>query len=290
MSNDVYIFEVSENNFNDAVLLNSGNIPVLVEFMGVWSGPCIMMSDMLSGLAKEFAGQFIFAKVDIDEQPGLRKQYNIENVPTLLVFRDGKAIRTEVGQLAEEDLRAVLKDLGIFHESDAIREQARNKHLAGDTPAAIMLLADAIKKDPGNTRIAMDMVQIFLDIDQLDNAKGLFDKLPEEDKTSDMGKSLNGQLTFAGLAAKTEGMDALSKKLLQQPDDHISRFDLAVCQIAKHQYNNALDNLLHIIRKDAGFRDGAAREMFIMILNMLTPTQPETAQEYRRKLSSMLNH
>lgn len=290
MSNDVYIFEVSENNFNDSVLLNSGKIPVLVEFMGVWSGPCIMMSDMLSGLAKEFAGQFIFAKVDIDEQPGLRKQYNIENVPTLLIFRDGKAIRTEVGQLSEEDLRAVLKDLGIFHESDAIREQARNKHLAGDTPAAIMLLADAIKKDPGNTRIAMDMVQIFLDIDQFDNAKGLFDKLPEVDKNSDMGKSLNGQLTFAALAAKTEGMDALNKKLLQQPDNHIARFDLAVCQIAKHQYNNALDNLLHIIKKEANFRDGAAREMFIMILNMLTPTQPETAQEYRRKLSSMLNH
>ena len=279
MTKDVYIFEVSENNFNETVIQNSNQIPVLVEFMGVWSGPCIMMADMLSVLAKEFAGQFIFAKVDIDEQVELRKQYKVENIPTLFVFKDGKAIRVEQGQMEETDIRSLLKDLGIFH-----------KHLAGDTPAAILLLTEAIKKDPGNSRVAMDMVQIFIDIDQIENAKGLFARLPEKDRTSDMGKSLSGQLTFAELAAKTDGVDALNHKVSAHPDNHSARFDLAICQVAKHQYNTALDHLLHIIKKQADFRDGAAREMFITILNMLAPTHPETAQEYRRKLSSMLSH
>jgi putative thioredoxin len=41
---------------------------VLVEFMGIWSEPCVVMADVLADLAKEFAGQFVFAKVDIDEQ------------------------------------------------------------------------------------------------------------------------------------------------------------------------------------------------------------------------------
>ncbi len=97
--------------------------------MGVWSGPCIAMDNILSGLAKEFAGQFIFAKVDIDEQAELVKEHKIENIPTLMVFKEGKLIRTEVGELKENELRAILKDYDICHEADLIREQAREKHL-----------------------------------------------------------------------------------------------------------------------------------------------------------------
>ena len=66
-----------------------------------------------SGLAKEFAEQFIFAKVDIDEQAELCKEHKIENIPTIMVFKDGKLVRTEVGELKEPDARELLKDFGI---------------------------------------------------------------------------------------------------------------------------------------------------------------------------------
>ena len=69
-------------------------------------------------------------------------------MPTLKIFKDGKVVRTEVGELKEAEARALLKDLGVYHESDALREQAREKHLAGDTSAAIVLLTNAIKLDP----------------------------------------------------------------------------------------------------------------------------------------------
>jgi putative thioredoxin len=139
MSEQALIFEVGESGFDRYVIENSHKVPVLVEFMGVWSEPCVVMADILGDLAKEFAGQFVFAKVDIDEQPGLRDQYNIENVPTLVVFRDGE-----------------VRGLGVFRESDEMRARAREKHMAGDTPGAIVLLTEAIRKDPGNTRVAMD--------------------------------------------------------------------------------------------------------------------------------------
>ena len=66
MSKEVFVFEVSEKSFNRSVILNSNRIPVLVEFMGIWSEHCIQMEDSLARMAKEFAGQFIFAKVDIE--------------------------------------------------------------------------------------------------------------------------------------------------------------------------------------------------------------------------------
>ena len=246
------------------------------------------MADLFSDLANEFAERFIFAKIDIDEQPALREQYKIENVPTLVVFKDGQITRTEVGQLQETEARDLLKDLGIFHKSDLMREEAREKHLSGDTSAAILLLTEAIQKDPQNTRIAMDMVQIFIDLGQLDDAQGLGYRLPEEDRNSEMGKALTGQLLFMELATKTEGLEKLSQRLEQDETDHHARFDLAICQVAQHKYQDAMENLLVVQKANPAFKEGAAKEMISTLTNMLSPTNPVLAQDYRRKLANIL--
>ena len=288
MDKEALVFEVSEKSFNRSVILNSNKIPVLVEFMGIWSEPCVIMADLFSGLAKEFAERFIFAKIDIDEQPMLREQFKIENIPTLLVFRNGQVTRTDVSQLFETQARNLLKELGIYHSSDLMREEAREKHISGDTSAAILQLTNSIKQDPNNTRIAMDMVQIFIDIGQLDDAQKLYNRLPEEDKSSEMGRALTGQLLFMELAKKTEGLEALRQRVDKDASDHSARFDLALCQVAQHKYREAMENLLTIHMADPSFKDGAAQELIATLVNMLSPTDPDLAQNYRRKLANIL--
>lgn len=289
MSKQALVFEVGESGFTRYVIENSHKVPVLVEFMGVWSGPCVAMADAITGLAHEIAEQFVFAKVDVDEQPGLRDQYAIKNVPTLLVFKNGVVEFTQEGQMQEDELRVMLKGLGVFRQSDELRQQARDKHMAGDTSEAILLLTQAIQKDPDNTRVAMDMVQIFLDIGELDQARVLFNKLPESDKTSDTGKALTGQLAFAELAAKTEGLETLSSKLEQNADDHDARFDLAVCLIAKHDYTSAVDHMFIVLERAPDFKEGAAKEMIITIANMLAQNEPDLSKKIRQRLGSFLN-
>ena len=288
VNKDVYVFEVNQKTFEQTILFNSHKIPVIVEFMGVWSGPCVAMDLLFSSLAKEFAEQFIFARVDIDEQPELRKQYKIENVPSLLVFKDGKQIRNEVGELKENDARALLRELGIFHQSDLMREQAREKHLSGDTAGAILQLTEAIQTDPSNTRVAMDMVQVFIDIGETQQASDLYARLPESARATDMGKALNGQLTFATLAAHTADIETLQARLTANADDADARFDLALRMIAQYQYEQAADHLFAILQNDVDYRDGAAREMVITMSNMLAPVNNELAQEMRRRLANFL--
>lgn len=288
MSKDVFVFEVTEKSFPQAVLLNSNKVPVIVEFMGVWSGPCIAMDNLFSGLAKEFSEQFIFAKVDFDEQPELCKEYKIENVPTLMIFKDGELVRTELGELKNDEARALLKDYGIFHQSDLMREQAREKHLSGDTPAAMLLLTEAIKADPSNTRVAMDMVQLFIDIGELEQATGLYSRLPEPARETEMGKALNGQLTFATLASKTESIETLQGRLTKNENDFDARFDLSIRQIAQYEYDQAADNLLYILKENSEYKDGAAKEMLITVGNMIAPVNNDLAQDIRRKLSNLL--
>ena len=288
MNQNIFIFEVTKKNFPSAVVDNSHKLPVVVGFFAAWSEYCFVTDELFSRLAKEFAGKFVFAKVDIDEQPELRKQYQIENVPTMLVFKNGEVVRTDLGQLLEPEARAMLREFGISHPSDEMREQAREKHMGGDTATAIMLLTQAIQLDPKNTRVAMDMTQIFIDVGDIDNAQGLFSKLPETDRSSDIGKSLSGQININQLAAKTDGLETLQTRVISTPDDMQARFDLSLCLIARHDYQTAMDHLLKILTTMPEFQDGAAKEMMIVIINMLTPGNPGLAKEYQRKLSNLV--
>jgi len=289
MAEDALIIEVAESGFDRYVIGNSHKVPVVVVFMAMWSGPCMAMAHVIETLARRFAGQFVFAKVDSDEQPALLKQYEVEHVPALLIFQQGEVSFRQEGQMQEEELRLLLKGMGIYSQSDELRQLARAKHLAGETSEAILMMSQAIQLEPGNSRVAMDMVQIFIDIGEVEQAKGLFNKLPNRDRESDMGKSLIGQLTFADLAAKTAGASALEQRLAQNADDHDARFDLAVCMVAMHDYNAAIDQLFTILRSQADYREGAAKEMIITVTNMLAPNDAALAASYRQRLANMIN-
>lgn len=289
MAKEIYIFEVSEKSFDESVIQNSHSLPVIVEFMGYWSEPCIIMSDTLSELATEFASQFIFAKVDIDENAELRKKYDIQNIPCLKVFVNGEIVESEEGQLSEEECRELLKRLNVFHESDEMRLKARELHLSGDTQSAFIMLTDAIKKDPTNTRIAMDMVQLFIDSKLIDNANALFNKLPSSVKESKMGNSLSRQLAFANQAAKTEGIPLLQARIEADENDSSARFDLAICQIAEYEMMAAIDQLFYILERNLAFKDGAAKELLIVLIGVLKEKEPEIAKQTQQRLSNLLS-
>ncbi len=281
------IFEVSQSNFEDLVVHNSLHLPVLVEFMGVWSSPCIKTADAIAKLATEFAGEFIFAKIDIDEQDELKQQFSITNVPTLVVFKGGCEVQREEGELQAEALRILLKYYGVFRKSDELRTQARQKHTDGDTQAAIILLTEAISSDPSNTRVVLDMVQIFLDIGEIEQAQALFERLPESAQKSDIGLSISSQLNFIRLAQNTAGMATLQAQILKSSDDHQAHFDLAICLFSQHDIEQGMENLFFIQENNPDFKEGAAKEMIGLICNMLANTNPKESGVYRRRLANL---
>ena len=281
-------FEISKNNFNSVVLMNSYKLPVYALFMSPSVGVCIQLEKALSDLADEYAGQFVLARIDIDMEPDLKEQYEIVNVPTLKVFKEGGVIHQEIGLLEEDELTSLLISYGIFRASDDLREQARVQHINGDTSAAINTLTKAIQEDPSNTRVAMDMIQILLDINVLEQAKDLFNRLPDKDKQSDVGKAIIGQITFKDLAAKTPGLVNLITTIESNPNDFDARFNLAVCYVAEHAYEQALDQVFEILDKSADYKEGAAQELTVSIINMLEANEPELAKDARKVLSNML--
>jgi len=86
---------VSDSNFQKEVLESS--IPVLVDFWATWCGPCRMLAPVLDELAKEKTGTLSIAKLNVDENPETPTVYHVRSIPTLILFKDGKAIGTMVG-------------------------------------------------------------------------------------------------------------------------------------------------------------------------------------------------
>ncbi|MBL4712839.1 MAG: tetratricopeptide repeat protein [Gammaproteobacteria bacterium] len=288
MSKKALVLEVSNTGFEKYVIGNSDKAPVFVVFMNIWSEPCNQSADMFASLATEFAEQFVFAKVDVDENAELVERFKIKNVPTLKVFVDKKEVVSEEGAISEAEARALLKSFNIVNETEERRLQARELHMQGETHDAVMLLTLAIQQDPSNTNVAMDMVQIFIDTGELDQARGLFNRLPDAVKNSETGLSLTGQLWIIEEAAKTAGLQVLNETLLANPDDSKARFDCAICEIAQHNIQKALDHLFYIQQNNADFKGGAAKEMIVNIINTMAPNDPQMAQQYRTQLAGLL--
>jgi thioredoxin 1 len=101
------IAEIKTETF-DAEVLKAGT-PVLVDFYAPWCGPCKMLSPILDSLAGEFAGRVKFVKVNVDDAQDLAARYQITGVPTLIAFRDGRAVETVVGMASARALRKVLE-------------------------------------------------------------------------------------------------------------------------------------------------------------------------------------
>ena len=100
------IKHVSDGSF-DADVLKS-DLPVLVDYWAEWCGPCKMIAPILEEVAKEYAGRLTIAKLNVDENNDVPGKYGIRGIPTLMLFKDGKAAVTKVGALSKSQLTAFL--------------------------------------------------------------------------------------------------------------------------------------------------------------------------------------
>jgi thioredoxin 2 len=99
-----WIVNASDADF--ASVVEAATIPVLVDMWAPWCGPCRMVSPALEQIAGEFAGQLKLVKVNADEAPALSQRFDVMAIPTLILFRNGEVIDTQVGAAPVSHLRS----------------------------------------------------------------------------------------------------------------------------------------------------------------------------------------
>ncbi len=96
------VMEFSQDNFDKEVL--GSDKPVLVDLWAAWCGPCRLIAPVIEELSSEYAGKAKIGKLNVDDHPQVAGRYGVMNIPTLLLFKEGKEVDRIVGVVPKEEL------------------------------------------------------------------------------------------------------------------------------------------------------------------------------------------
>lgn len=98
------LVNATDSNFQNEVL--EAEKPVLVDFWAPWCGPCRMVGPVVEQIAGEYQEKMKVVKVNVDDNPQTAAQYGVMSIPTLVVFKDGKAVQKMVGYMPKEQMKS----------------------------------------------------------------------------------------------------------------------------------------------------------------------------------------
>jgi putative thioredoxin len=274
--------DVGLADFDQHVLEESKQRPVVVDFWAPWCGPCKSLKPILEKLAAEYGGKFLLAKINSDDNQALAARYGVRGIPSVKAFIDGEPVDEFSGALPEGEVRAFLDRL-IPSAADELRQQANAARMAGDITGALQLLAEASKLDPAHMGVRLDAAEIMLDLNEADEARRLIASVPDDADTR--VPQMKARLQFMDAAGEDEA--ALSARVAANENDLEARLKLANLHVAAGQYEAGMDQLLEIIRRDRNFKEDIGRTTLLSVFNLLGGG--ELVSRYRRKLASALN-
>ena len=172
-----FIVHVDESDFEYEVLQYSTRVPVIVDFWASWCIPCRVLGPKLEALAREGEGRFRLAKVNVDENNRLAKQYKVRNIPVVKAFVDGHVVSEFSGVPSDDRLHTFVHQLAPAPE-DLMFEKGNSLLAQGDYETAESAYREFLSAYPDHPGALLGLIRTLLLQGEGREASILLDSFP----------------------------------------------------------------------------------------------------------------
>ncbi|MCB1336544.1 MAG: thioredoxin [Maritimibacter sp.] len=282
--------DISEATFMEDVIEASKEVPVIVDFWAPWCGPCKTLGPALEAAVSAAGGKVKMVKVNVDENQQIAGQLRIQSIPTVYAFFDGQPVDGFQGALPPSQVNAFVDKMAALASEGplaAALAAAEEMLEAGALDDAAQTFAAIIEEDDKMAAAYGGLARVKITQGDLDGAEAVLNGAPAQISHAAEIEGAHAKIALARQAANAGPLDELRAKVEADPADHAARFELAQALHAAGDVQGAVDALLDIVRRDAGWEDGKAKTQLFTIFDALKPNDPVVLTG-RRKLSSLL--
>jgi putative thioredoxin len=267
-----FVIDVTEETFNDDVVLRSRTTPVIVDLWAEWCGPCKQLSPVLEKLANEAGGAWVLARVDVDANPRLAQAFQAQSIPMVVAIIGGQMVDAFAGAMPEGQVKqwlaqvlAVAEQLGV---QPAAGDGAEPGEAVDDLPPALSAARDAMETG------------------DLDGAARALEKALADAPADPLAKSWLAQVNLMRRVSSYEPT-AVSREAAAHPEDVAAQLRAADFDMAGGDAEKAFDRILAVIKRTSGAERNTARLHLLDLFEVLSPDD-DRLKKARTQLTLLL--
>ncbi|MNZ56904.1 Thioredoxin-1 [compost metagenome] len=288
MSDTPYIFDVTTANFDQLVIQNSFHKPVLVDFWADWCAPCKALMPLLAQITESYQGELLLAKVNCDIEQDIVMRFGIRSLPTVVLFKDGQPVDGFAGAQPESAIRSMLEP--------HVQQPAAPAGNPLDTAEALFAegrFADAeaqlkalLAEDNNNAKALILYARCLAERGELGEAEIVLGAVKGDEHKQALAAA-KAQLTFLRQATELPDAATLKTRLAADANDDEAAYQLAIQQLARQQYEAAMDGLLRLFQRNRAYGEDLPRKTLVQVFDLLGSDHPLVGT-YRRKLANSM--